>query len=258
MKYTLSAIVLALTLVGGALAWNGGDPVQAGQIVSARGVAEVQGQSVAVEVLVAVTPGTSASEAAQAAVAELGARPLDSAEYATAGLVGDLFSDANAGNNFVVQNYNPSKQASTAALQALQNTQATWTNVATSSFTFQYGGTTTRCPSLVQQCKGPQVFDSFNDVGWADLGRCTVRCTLGVTWYSTSGTDEADMALNSRATWRTNGQDFDIETVMLHENGHVVGLGHSSDTSAVMYAYYQSVRHTLGADDINGVSALYP
>ena len=58
--------------------------------------------------------------------------------------------------------------------------------------------TTTRCPSLVRECPGAQRNDRFNDVGWAQLQ----NGTLGVTW-STSGTDEADMAINTRYAWTT-------------------------------------------------------
>src|SRR5215218_7111499 len=56
-----------------------------------------------------------------------------------------------------------------------------------------YGGGTTRCPSLVQECPGAQFNDPYNDVGWLALG----GTTLGVTWYTTSD-PEADMALNTR------------------------------------------------------------
>jgi hypothetical protein len=66
------------------------------------------------------------------------------------------------------------------------------------------------------------------------------------------------MTLNTRAQWRTNGQNTDIETVLLHENGHVAGLGHSSNSAAVMYAYYQGVRRSLHPDDVSGISTLYP
>ena len=83
-------------------------------------------------------------------------------------------------------------------------------------------------------------------------------CTLGVTWYSTSR-DEADMALNSKFRWTTNGgSGYDLQTVMLHEDGHVAGLGHSSLSSAVMYAYYSGVRRVLTPDDMCGISTLYP
>ncbi len=263
MKYLILASLVTLALLATALTSNPAQPAHASQVVSGFGVATVQGRPAVVEVFVAVPPGTNASEAARAAVLELGARPIDSADFTTTGLVWDQFFDANAGNNVVVQYYNPSREPATAALlaaglQALRNSEATWTNVTSSSFTLPPATLTTRCPSLVRECPGAQVFDTYNDVGWLDLGRCIARCTLGVTWYSTSGTDEADMALNTRAQWRTNGGNYDIETVMLHENGHVVGLGHSSVSTAIMYASYQGVRRALATDDINGVSTLYP
>jgi hypothetical protein len=47
------------------------------------------------------------------------------------------------------------------------------------------------------------------------------------------------------------------QTVYPHELGHAVGLGHSSDASAVMYAYYGGARCALTQDDINGILSLY-
>lgn len=66
------------------------------------------------------------------------------------------------------------------------------------------------------------------------------------------------MALNTKFPWDTNGGDYDVETVYLHENGHALGLGHSQDPPAVMEAHYGGVQKTLFPDDIDGVSALYP
>lgn len=52
----------------------------------------------------------------------------------------------------------------------------------------------------------------------------------------------------------------DIQTHVLHQIGHVLGLDHSSDSNAVMYGAFPPglVRRTLAPDDINGISALYP
>ena len=50
---------------------------------------------------------------------------------------------------------------------------------------------------------------------------------------------------------------IDLETVYLHENGHVAGRGHSTDVTAVMYASYRSARCALAADDRAGIAALY-
>ena len=53
------------------------------------------------------------------------------------------------------------------------------------------------------------------------------------------------MAINTRYTWTTGctereGSAFDLQTVFLHENGHVAGLGHSTDINAVMYPSYRT------------------
>ena len=238
-----------------------------GRVVSALGVGNVQGERAFVHVTVLVAAGQDERAAVDAALQEQGARranrsDLESAEFGTSGLVWNQFSDSYLNNNFVKQYYNPANdQTGGNAEAALQASQATWTN-APSSFAFEYRGQTNRCPSLVKECPGPQVFDGFHDVGWLDIGRCTVtRCTLGVTWYSTS-IDEADMALNTRVRWNTGCTNvsgrYDAQTVLTHENGHVAGLGHSSVQQAVMYAYYGGARCDLDGDDIDGVSFLYP
>ena len=66
------------------------------------------------------------------------------------------------------------------------------------------------------------------------------------------------MALNTKFPWATDGTDYDVETVYLHENGHVLGLGHSNVVGAVMEAYYGGVRWALLDDDIAGITSLYP
>lgn len=52
---------------------------------------------------------------------------------------------------------------------------------------------------------------------------------------------------------------FDIQTVALHELGHILGLGHSPDPKAVMFAYFRTGEgKDLNQDDIRGIQALYP
>ncbi|KAL6955615.1 neutrophil collagenase, partial [Sarracenia purpurea var. burkii] len=51
---------------------------------------------------------------------------------------------------------------------------------------------------------------------------------------------------------------FDIGTVVLHEIGHLLGLGHSSDPSSIMYPSTSAgVTKDLNSDDIKGIKALY-
>jgi hypothetical protein len=224
----------------------------AGRVIAVDGVSK-HAADVRVEILVEVPAGQSASKAADRALEAQGAKrapkpPPESSGFAFNGLFWDTLP--------VVQGYNPAGQPTGAAEAALRNTYSDWNGVPGSSYRIGSGGTTSRCPSLVRECPGAQVFDGSNDVGWARLS----GTTLGVTWYSTS-IDEADMALNTRFPWSTGCVQvpgaYDLETVFLHENGHVAGLDHSSDANAVMYPSYQTARCSLSADDQTGLAALY-
>jgi predicted Zn-dependent protease len=59
--------------------------------------------------------------------------------------------------------------------------------------------------------------------------------------------------------WTNNNppSGIDLATVAVHEFGHSLGLGHSTDTTAVMYAYYSGLRRNLLNDDIFGIRAIY-
>lgn len=255
---TITVLLMALGLAGtaGAAGSDGGK----GQVVSAFGRV---GDKI-VHVLVVVPPGANANEIANAAVRGQGARPIDSQEFSLTGLVWDIFSDTDPNNDQVDVRYNsdgtPSNLSSLDPRGIWWAAQNTWNNVSSSGFAFADGGNTGKCPSLVQECRGPQKFDGNNDVGWIDIRDPNV---LGVTWYGTS-TDEFDMALdNVDFTWYIGGEgaipagSYDVQTVWLHEFGHAVGLGHSSVDGAVMEPFYEGPRRALSSDDIAGITLLY-
>lgn len=232
-----------------------------GRLFSRSGQAQVGGRDVIVHVTVGVPPGLDGNQVALDALRAQGARPFDSQQFATTGLVWDQFAVQGNGDDFVIQNYNPSGDPTAGNTtgdgeDALLATHATWNTVAGSVFQFAAGDLNiNRCPSLVKECPGQQFFDDENDVGWVALKG---PFTLAVTWSGTT-IDEADMAINTRFSWATDGvNNYDLETVVLHENGHALGLDHSTVPEAVMFASYQELRRGLHPDDVAGIEFLYP
>jgi hypothetical protein len=100
------------------------------------------------------------------------------------------------------------------------------------------------------------VDDGYNDVQLINLSLGSG--VLAVTYFYSFGYDEATGHLRDVDVDFTTTETYDYETVALHEQGHVLGLAHTSDVSAVMFPYYTGVYRVLAADDRNGVVALYP
>ncbi|XP_075053760.1 matrix metalloproteinase-20 [Mixophyes fleayi] len=69
-----------------------------------------------------------------------------------------------------------------------------------------------------------------------------------------------DTHFDNAERWTTGAIGFNLFTVAAHEFGHALGLGHSSDPSALMYPTYK-YQHPIGfrlpKDDVKGIQALY-
>jgi hypothetical protein len=105
----------------------------------------------------------------------------------------------------------------------------------------------------------------YRDDRWPYAGSGSTLALTTVTFNVKTGEIyDADVEINSIEVPITVGDQeiqADLESIVTHEAGHFLGLSHSCDTSATMFANYKfgdtSLR-TLEADDIAGVCNVYP
>lgn len=164
---------------------------------------------------------------------------------------------------------------SVADLQAaLDRAFATWQAVPTSSISYQFAGVTAALPGRD---------DGLSTIGFEnrpELDRVLASTSFLVDRV-TGALVESDIFFNSAFPWSVapagvTGR-FDLESVALHEIGHMSGLGHSAlgetelregggrrvlAAEAVMFpiAFTSGsiAARTLKADDITGITDLYP
>lgn len=105
----------------------------------------------------------------------------------------------------------------------------------------------------------------FRDWSWPYIGKGD---SLGYTSLhfdeDTGEIFDADIEINGAVGPISVGdpvEGADLESILVHEIGHFLGLGHSSDEDATMYAGYEAgddALRTLSQDDVDAICALYP
>lgn len=158
----------------------------------------------------------------------------------------------------------PYSTFTTRAVEAFRNWTASRVSACTTIWDSVSGGTF----SSPQGTTAVNGMDSTNNVIW--LSGASWRysgATLGLTTTSYYVADaeifDADMELNNNVTWSTTGgaNDYDMESVVLHEAGHFLGLDHTPGSSiAVMYpnVIYGQQKRVLEAPDTNDLCSVYP
>lgn len=152
----------------------------------------------------------------------------------------------------------PADAGTTAEIEAaFTNAMATW-NAEPVDLELQYAGTGSA--SLYP--------DGHSVISYGEYPGLGTTLAFAATWaYDDGGAFDCDLYFLSENDYGTVYWDADpagpasgrygLEEVALHELGHCLGLDHSADASAVMYAYYSGT-NSLTADDAAGIAALYP
>jgi len=162
---------------------------------------------------------------------------------------------------------------STQLQQAVQAAFATWDGVTTATVSSQFAGFT---------LANPTSGDGATVIGFQN--RPDLDRTLGATSFMmdtvTGAIVESDIFFNSSFAWSVSAQGetgfFDLQSIALHEIGHLHGLAHSAmgetelraggrrviAAEAVMFpvafASGTILGRTLRADDIAGIGDIYP
>ena len=145
-------------------------------------------------------------------------------------------------------------------LTAIRRAANTWTYAAEADITFTYAGSTT---STKVGFNGANEIVFVND-GLVDGAGNNRPLATALVFYMKSTIVETDIKINDAYTWYTAGSlstaEFDLQSVVLHELGHWLGLGHDEDDQAVMYAQMATgiVKRALFENDRQGIATLYP
>lgn len=92
----------------------------------------------------------------------------------------------------------------------------------------------------------------------ANFGAANVIAVTIPNNFSGKSVTGAVILINESSTVFSTLSKSDRIGVIAHEIGHAIGLGHTKDTSALMYYRTVDQRKRLGEDDMRGVSFLYP
>jgi len=153
-------------------------------------------------------------------------------------------------------------------LAAVRASFAAWTDLPGAAFAFRFDGLTNLTATA-----GSEGSEGSNLVVWRENPAEWVADGNSPLYYAittlsfdkcSAALVDADIEVNGGYHTFSTSDDsvaVDIQNVLTHEVGHVVGLDHSADSSAVMYAKAaagETSKRILKQDDLEGVRYLYP
>ncbi len=129
-----------------------------------------------------------------------------------------------------------------------------------------YGPVICGVPEFNEQGPNANVW-MFRDSSWPYQSPGSTLALTTITFEVETGEIlDADVELNSfspanKLTTSNTDVQSDVQSIVTHEAGHFLGLAHSLDKAATMFANYSpgdiSFR-TLSADDVAGICSVYP
>ena len=141
-------------------------------------------------------------------------------------------------------------------VSAFKSAATVWNGIATSNLKVTYAGTTTStsysatptvyCETNFQSVTG---LDQSGVVGAGAITTASSRPATGILILNASSSNGNIGNFSSTK----------LKIIMAHEIGHVLGLGHADDSTALMY-YDATAKTTLNLsqDDVDGMTYLYP
>jgi hypothetical protein len=234
-----------------------------------------------------------------AALAVVGlALPAAAYERARVNGNGPLLFWAKRAHSYQIDSRGTSDVSDSSAFDAIRSSFATWAAVTCSDLTFteEASAATDRrigyvagaanhnivlwrtrdCASVVpagDPCLTQGGCSNTYDCWDHESSAIATTTTTSVT--STGEILDADLELNDSAFFFTTADGppcpatgprvgcvaYDVQNTVTHEAGHYLGLGHSSDPDATMFAFApngETRKRVLHADDVTGICAIYP